>query len=270
MEEEIDNSMAGTKLVTMGVVKHSDEGKLINKFDLLKAFPEKAKTITDDLVNYINLAQSDAQFDVLTMFSQMIEYRDVLERNKGSMYDYVNAIKFCSYLEVCNDNYTQAYIKAFSHRDAVKSRMFCATSSTEYKELTSMASQYSRTKMVTDIRTVTDAPLQLLMRGSRIKALNMLMTEAATCATGKDRIAALDAFLKHTAPIADKSTKFEVNVGTNNDSQKRFDNMIDQLNIIGNQQRELIERGGDISQIQKLNLKKEEIIDVDDDEDEIC
>ena len=264
----MDESIDGTKLMTMGVVK--TDTQLVTKEELLKAFPEKAKTITDSLVLYINMAQTDTHFDVLTMFSQMIEYKDVLERNKGSMTDYVNAIKFCSYLEVCNDNYTQAYIKTFNHRDAVKTRMFCSTSTNEYKELTSMASQYSRTKMVNDIRTITDAPLQLLLRGSRIKALNMLMAEAASCPSGRDRIAALDSFLKHTAPIADKGTKFEVNVGTTGDSQKRFDNMIDQLNNIGNQQRLLIEQGMSISDVQKLNLKKEEIIDVEEDEEEIC
>ena len=184
------------------------------------------------------------------------------------MFDYVNAIKFCSYLEVCNDNYTQAYIKTFSFRDAVKKRMFADTSSSEYKELTSMASQYSRLGMVQQIRTLSDAPLQLLMRGSRMKALSMLMTEAATCASGRDRIAALDAFLKHTTAIADKSTKLEVNVGVAQDSQKRFDSMIEQLRDVGRQQREMLALGMDIGEVQKLNLRKEEIIDVD--EDDAC
>lgn len=268
MEEEIVEDIQGTKLVTMGVV--STPVELVTKEELLLAFPDKAKTITDTLVTYINMAQTDVQFDVLTMFSQMIEYKDVLARSKGSMLDYVNAIKFCSYLEVCKDNYTQAYIKTFNSRDAVKSRMFCDTKSTEYRELTSMASQYSRTPMVNGIRTVTDAPLQLMVRGTRMKALSMLMEEAASCPTGRDRIAALDAFLKHTAPIADKSTKFEVNVGTGNDSQKRFDSMIEHLSVIGNQQRLLIEQGVSISDVQKLNLKKADTASDEDEEAELC
>lgn len=265
MEEEIEKSILddGLKhvaLTSMEVV--SPEIELVTKEALIKAFPEKSKTITDELVTYINMAQMDPQFDVLTMFNQMIEYRNVMDSNsKNSMFDYVNAIKFCSYLEVCKDNYTQAYIKTFSYRDAVKKRMFADTKSNEYKELTSMASQYSRLTMVTQIRTVSDAPLQLLLRGSRMKALNMLMTEAATGVNGRDRVAALDAFLKHTTPIAEKGAKLEVNIGLGQDSQKRFDNMIDQLNTIGNQQRLLLENGMGIDEVQKLNLKKADMAD---------
>ena len=274
MEEEVvkaksplNDGLKGVDLVTMNVVTKDVE--LVSKEDLIKAFPDKSKTITDELVQYINMAQTDPQFDVLTMFNQMIEYRSIIDNNsKNSMFDYVNAIKFCSYLEACNDNYTQAYIKTFSFRDAVKKRMFADTSSSEYKELTSMASQYSRLTMVQQIRTLSDAPLQLLMRGSRMKALSMLMTEAATCASGRDRIAALDAFLKHTTAIADKSTKLEVNVGVAQDSQKRFDSMIEQLRDVGRQQREMLALGMDIGEVQKLNLRKEEIIDVD--EDDAC
>ena len=275
MEEEVidvksplNDGLKSVELTSMGVV--SVDTVLVTKEDLLRAFPEKSKTITDDLVNYINLAQMDPHFDVLTMFNQMIEFRSIIDNNsKNSMVDYVNAIKFCSYLEVCNDNYTQAYIKTFSFRDAVKKRMFCDTKSNEYKELTSMASQYSRLTMVQQIRTISDAPLQLLVRGSRMKALTMLMTEAATCPAGRDRIAALDSFLKHTAAIADKSTKFEVNVGIAQDSQKRFDNMIDQLTNIGNQQRLMLESGMDICDVQKLNLRKDDSNE-DAEEAELC
>ena len=275
MEEEVigvksplNDGLKSVELTSMGVV--SVDTVLVTKEDLLRAFPEKSKTITDELVTYINLAQMDPHFDVLTMFNQMIEFRSIIDNNsKNSMVDYVNAIKFCSYLEVCNDNYTQAYIKTFSFRDAVKKRMFCDTKSNEYKELTSMASQYSRLAMVQQIRTISDAPLQLLVRGSRMKALTMLMTEAATCPTGRDRIAALDSFLRHTAAIADKSTKFEVNVGVAQDSQKRFDNMIDQLTNIGNQQRLMLESGMDICDVQKLNLRKDDSNE-DAEEAELC
>lgn len=261
----------GVELVTMGVV--TPEHEIVTKDQLLKAFPDKSKTITDDVVMMINMSQMDPQFDVLTMFNQMIEFKGVLDSNsKSSMVQYVNAIKFCSYLESTKDNYTQAYIKTFAYRDAVKSRMFLDTSSTGYRELTNMASNYSRSPLVTGIRTMTDAPLQLLVRGQRMKALNMLMTEAASGTNGRDRVAALDAFLKHTAPIAEKGNKLELNIGITGESQKMFTNMSNQLHDIANQQRQMLEAGMSITDVQKLNLKKEEYVEDDEEieEGELC
>ena len=143
-EDSLDISKV--ELQVLGVVR--SEPVLVTKEQILEHFPEKSKTVTDELVTLINQAQEDPQFDVLTMFDQMISYKDVMYNNSGSMTDYVNAIKFCSYLEVCDDNYTQAYIRTFSYRDAVKARMHMPTSSKEYKELTSMASQYRRTPKI--------------------------------------------------------------------------------------------------------------------------
>ena len=101
-EDSLDISKV--ELQVLGVVK--SEPILVTKEQILEHFPEKSKTVTDELVTLINQAQEDPQFDVLTMFDQMISYKDVMYNNSGSMTDYVNAIKFCSYLEVCDDNYT--------------------------------------------------------------------------------------------------------------------------------------------------------------------
>ena len=46
------------------------------------------------------------------------------------------------------------------------------------------------------------------------------------------------------------------------------DSMIEQLRDVGRQQREMLALGMDIGEVQKLNLRKEEIIDVD--EDDAC
>ena len=60
------DGLKSVELTTMGVV--APEVELVTKEDLIRAFPEKSKTITDELVTYINMAQVDPQFDVLTMF----------------------------------------------------------------------------------------------------------------------------------------------------------------------------------------------------------
>jgi len=77
-------------------------------------------------------------------------------RNKASIKDYLNAIRFCAYLITMDDNYTEAYKKVFGDRDFVKERMHLPTDDPRYKELTSAASRYRNTsKLVTEILTLS-------------------------------------------------------------------------------------------------------------------
>src|SRR5574344_413724 len=256
-EDSLDISKV--ELQVLGVVK--SEPVKVTKEQILEHFPEKSKTVTDELVNLINQAQEDPQFDVLTMFDQMISYKDVMYNNSGSMTDYVNAIKFCSYLEVCDDNYTQAYIRTFSYRDAVKARMHMPTSSKEYKELTRMASQYRRTPMVISILTVSDAPLRLLTRGLQFKALKVLPDEMVTAYHSKDRITAADKLLVHSRAQDEKNNKVEINIGMGAEATKQHNNILNQLHEIALQQKALLDSGVDIGQVQRLGIKREEYIE---------
>lgn len=259
MKDTLDTS--GMEYKTLGVVSRSHD--LVTKEMLIDYFPEKSKTITDELVDLINDAQLDPQFDVLTMFNQMISYKDVMSNHSGSMIEFVNAIKFCSYLESCDDNYTQAYIKTFSYRAAVKSRIPFPTSSKEYKELTSMASQYRRTPMVISILTMSDAPIKLLTRGLQFKALKVLADEMVGAYQSKDRITAADKLLVHTREQEEKSNNVEINIGMGAEATKQHNNILNQLREMALQQKALLDAGHDISQVQRLGIKREEFIEVE-------
>lgn len=261
-----ESKLEGKPLNVLGVVK-SDEYKVVTKEQLIQAFPEKKKTITDELVNMINDSQRDPQFDVLTLYDQMINHKEVMENCNGGLRDYINALKFCSYLEACDDNYTQAYIKTFSHRTAVKSRMFEPSGSKEYKEITSMASQYRKTNMVIAILTISDAPLRLLTRGMQFKALQVLHGEMTSAYHSKDRIAAADKLLVHTRAQEEKGNKLEINLGLTADAKKQSEAIHQQLHDIASNQMMLLQQGASIEDIQKLHLKKDEdIIDLDDED----
>ena len=261
MSDVLENQLDTSKLEyqVIGVV-HKEPVK-VSKEDLLKAFPEKSKTITDELVDIINQAQEDPQFDVLTMFDQMISYKDVMVNNSGSMLEFVNAIKFCSYLEACDDNFTQAFIRTFSNREAVRSKMSMPTSSPEYKQLTSMASQYRRTPMVINILTISDAPIRLLTRGLQFKALNVLKEEMLGAFHSKDRITAADKLLVHTRAVEEKSSKMEINIGLGAETTKQHNAVLDQLQEIAIQQKALLDKGVDISQVQRLGIRREEFVE---------
>lgn len=257
MEQSTD--IQGKELSLLKVVKPTVD--LVTIEQLKIAFPEKAKTITQELVDSINQAQEDPQFDVLTLFDQMISHKDVLDNSSGSMVEYINALKFCSYLEACDDNFTQAYIRTFSHRDAVKDRMFEDTSSSKYKQLTHMASQYRRTPMVIAILTISDAPIQLLTRGMQFKALKVLADEMVSAYHSKDRITAADKLLTHARQAEEKNKKLEINIGTSAESKKQYTAVLDSLEKVALQQKALLDAGHSISEVQRLNLKKEEFVE---------
>ncbi len=260
---DLKNSLdtSGLEYKTLGVVAKAHEE--VTKEMLIQHFPEKSKTITDKLVELINDAQKDPQFDVLTMFNQMISYKDVMSNHSGSMVEFVNAIKFCSYLESCDDNFTQAYIKTFSYRAAVKSRMPYPTSSKEYKELTSMASQYRRSPMVVSILTVSDAPIKLLTRGLQFKALKVLADEMIGAYHSKDRITAADKLLVHTRAQEEKNNKVEINIGMGAEVTKQHSAILNQLQEMALQQKALLDAGHDIRDVQRLGIKREEFIEAE-------
>ena len=67
--------------------------------------------VTDEAVTLIHEAINDPEFDGFKFTETMVTYQNVLEGGNGSLVDYLNAIKFCSYLESNEGNYTDAYIK---------------------------------------------------------------------------------------------------------------------------------------------------------------
>ena len=62
-------------------------------------FPAKKNTITEETVKLINDAMNDPQFSGEEFINTMLDYQNVLATSSASFKEYVNAIKFCAYLE---------------------------------------------------------------------------------------------------------------------------------------------------------------------------
>jgi hypothetical protein len=148
-----------------------------------------------------------------------------------------------------DDNYTEAYKRVFFDRDFVQERLGVATNSKEYGELTSAASRYRRSKLVTDILTLSQTPLDLIFAGHRVKAIGVLADRMENGKLDKDRIAAADALLKHTTP---KDFKIELDMGFKQDSATQ--NLMDQLAAISQRQKELLTNG--VTDLGKLGAMK--------------
>lgn len=75
--------------------------------------------ITDEAIALIKKSIDDPSFDGFRFIDTMITYQHAITNTKTNLEDYLNAIRFCSFLEVNEGNATKAYIQTFSHREFV-------------------------------------------------------------------------------------------------------------------------------------------------------
>jgi hypothetical protein len=209
-------------MVGLGIVKKKQDEITVAKLRTL--FPSKKGTITQETADIINHTQNSAEFDGHKMINSMISLQGVMTKNSSSMTEYIDAIKFCAYLET-DDTFIEAYRKTFAHREFVQERMEVATGSSEYKELSSAASRYRKSPIIIDILTQANVPLYLMFQGTTYEAVNVLAKEMVQAPYAKDRISAAKAILEHVKPP--ENVKIELDVGIKENSAVQ--NLQDQL-----------------------------------------
>ena len=231
--------------------------------DLKRLFPKKKNAITDKAVELINATINDPEFNGQDLVNTMSTYENVMHKNSADMEEYINAIRFCAYLESNGDKLVDAYKRTFIHREFVSSRMDAPYDSLEYKALTVAASRYRKNQLVVDILTMADVPLYLLFQGQRYTAVKVLADEMINAPLAKDRIAAADKLLLHVKPP--ETSKMELNIGIGQSAVDIQSSLNEQLTKLAMQQQALLAQGHDIREVQKLgiNLKEQEIIEVE-------
>lgn len=189
--------------------------KTVTKEELQDAIPSRKNAITDELVEMINQVQTEPEFQGETLVQTMITYQNALKGMKVSMKAYISAIRFCAYLISMDDNYTEAYKKAFHDTDFVKVRANISTADPRYTELTSAASRYRRSKLVVDILTLSQVPLDMLFTGYRYKAMAVLAEMMTTARLDRDKIQAARSVLEMTKS---DSIKIDLDIGVRESS----------------------------------------------------
>jgi len=184
--------------------------------ELKKSLPSRKGTITQEIVDIINASTNEPEFQGESLLQTAMTYENLMSKNRVGLKDYIYAIKFCSYLVSLEDNFTEAYKKTFGFRDFVKTRLSASTGSTEYKELTSAASRYRKSRMVVDILTYSQVPLDILFSGARYKAIGVLADEMENASYSRDRIAAAKELL--LAVKGPENMKIELDIGIKEDS----------------------------------------------------
>jgi hypothetical protein len=242
----------------LGLVKKDNH---VTKEELIQLFPRKKNTITEDTVSVVNATIDDPDFDGYSLVQTLVDYQGVMYNNSGKVIDYINAVKFCAFLETGNDSATQAYIKTFSRRDFVKERIGADYESVWYRELTSAASRYRSSPMVRDILTQADLPFSLLFRGHAYKAIEVLANLTVHAKADRDKINAAKFLLD--AVKAPENLKIELGVGPNKEAVDLNTQLSAQLAENIAMQKKLIGAGVDLKEATKLNINLEDISDAE-------
>ena len=233
--------------------------KLITKEDVQRGLPSRKNAVTDEIVEILNQSVNEPEFQGESLLQTAITYENIMTKNRAGIREYVDAIRFCAYLISMEDNYTEAYKRTCRYRDFVKERMDVKPDSVKYKELSSAASRYRRSKLVIDILTFSQVPLDIMFSGYRYKAIGVLANEMETAQYSRDRIAAAKELL--AAVKGPENVKIELDIGVKESSAVASLN--DQLAQMAS--RSLIHlEAGTVTLSELGSMKpKEEIIDAD-------
>lgn len=234
--------------------------QVITKEDIQKLLPSRKNAITDEIVDIINKAQTEPEFQGESLLQTAVTYEKVLQSNtRTGIKDYLYAIRFCAYLVSLDDNVTEAYKKTFFDRDFVKDRMSISTSDPRYNELTSAASRYRRSKLVVDILTISQVPMHLMFTGYQYEAVGVLYNTMKTAKLDRDKISAAKELLAATK--APENMKIELGVGIKENSA--IQQLNDQLAVFATSSLKHLQAGNtDLSKLGGMNAK-ETVIDAE-------
>ena len=221
--------------------------------DLQRQFPNRKGSITQELVDMINNSQNEPEFQGESLLQTMVTYESILNNTRAGMHEYARAVKFCAYILTMDDNYTEAYKKVFFDREFVQNRMHLPTDTSQYKELTSAASRYRQSKLVVDILTASQAPLHIMFGGERVRAIMVLATVMTTSKFDRDKINAAKELLAATK--GPETSKIELDMGYSASAMSMQQQLNNQLAQIALNQKMMLEGGGKLEDVQRVNVK---------------
>lgn len=231
--------------------------ELVTLEQLQDAFPTKKNAIPEEVVEIINRSTTEPEFQGESLLQSAVTYSNVLQTARVSITEYINAIRFCAYMVSVDDNYTKAYIKTFWERDFVQKHKDLPTESNGYKTLVTAASRYRRSKLVVDILTLSQVPLDLLFTGARYKAIGVLANLMETSTLDRDKINAAKELL---AATKNENVKVALEIGPNAEAVSMQSKLDKQLSELALNQKKMLEAGYSIGDVQKTGLQLE-IID---------
>lgn len=169
--------------------------------------PAMKGMVTQGLVDRINNLDADPDL-ARAMRENFVSYTSVLTEGKFKFEDYINAVKYVSFL-VMRYKKRDAWIRTFPDRyQRLKAE------GVSDKDISAHASMYASGKLVNLIYERTAIPFHVINQDARQKALDKLVAVMTTSHSDFVKVQAANAILQHTTPPkAVESAQLNVNIG---------------------------------------------------------
>ena len=168
----------------------------VKEFDVesLQAMLPVKMNISEDMLQQVNNMINDEELQ--EQFKQnLVDFSSVLSSTRTTFQDYINAVKFVSYI-LMDNSATKSYMLAFP--DRVK-RLEDKYGSNSYNQITVRAQAYKHQKIVRKVLEQTLVPAYVYNTSLFQEAIN---TQASimrdTNISSRDRVAAAESVLKYT------------------------------------------------------------------------
>lgn len=212
--------------------------------------PKKTRSmITQDLVDKLNEWNSDPA--LLGGFrDNVLSYINVMQSGRFKIQDYMNAVRFVSYKLIGHTD-IDAYAITFPER---YQRLIDAGETRD--DIAPYVSIYKGNKLVVQIFEQTIVPSHVLNAPMHQEALNIALSIAKNSKSDVARVNACNTILANTKPP--EAAKLEIGVTINEGSI--IDDYESAMRGFVEQQKALIEAGGDLKAITNASIKRVETI----------
>lgn len=217
--------------------------------DVLKDLaPKKTRSlITQDLVDKINGWNEDPK--LLGAFADnVLTYINVLKTGKYRIEEYLNAVRFVSYKLIGHSD-IDAYAITFPDR-----YQRLVDEGVSRNDIAPYVSIYRKTQLVVKVFEQTIIPTHVLNAPMHQEALNIAMDIAVNGRSEVARVNACNTILSNTKPP--ETAKIELDVSI--DKGSVIDDYEEAMRAMVEQQKVLIEQGGDLKAITNASIKRPE------------
>lgn len=216
---------------------------------------KKGELVTQGTVDELNNLVDDPDYgeEFLDMY---VSYFNVMEGNSAwSTPKYMNAMKFFCLIEGGHSG-VDAYVKVFP--DRLQARIDRGQGK---DNMGGESSRYNASALVNEIRKVATIPVQLIHRHLLHEAI---LVNADLMLHAKSEMVqqkAAETLIRELKPVED--TTINLKVGMDDETRSAQRELVDHVGQIALNQQKMLASGMSISEIQRLNIKKPEVIEAE-------
>lgn len=224
--------------------------------------PKGTRTmVTEELIDKLDRFNEDPLL-IGSFKENFLTYIGVMKSGKYKIEDYMYAVKFVSHKLLGNSD-IDAYAKTFPER---YERLIGEGLSRD--QMGAYVTAYRKNKIVIQIMEQTLVPSYVLNAPLYQEALNVQVDLMLNARSEMVKMKAAESVLEHTKQP--EVSKLDIKIGMDAESKDRQDKLYGQLTEIAQSQQLMLKNGMKLEDLQKLNIRTEEVIDADmvDDDDE--